>query len=167
MPRARAVTLASMSAPTRTTRPTSRRTSVAPLLCWAAFVLAVAANLYGIYAPSQPGPALFAGADKVWHLLSFALVMGTGVLAGIHARWLAAALVAHAIVSELIQHLVLAGRSGDPVDVVADLVGIGIGWALGHLLARRLRRLRARRAGDAPAHADDPGAAPAASRARR
>jgi len=129
-----------MSSSTQTTRPTLRRTSVGSLLCWAAFALACAVNLYGLYAPSQPGPALFTGADKVGHLLSFAFVMGTGLLAGIPARWLAAALLAHAIVSELIQYLVLPGRSGDPVDVVADVVGIGIGWAGGHLLARRLRR---------------------------
>lgn len=119
---------------TTTTRPQQR----VSLLAWAAFVVTCALNLYGIYAPSQPGPPMFAGADKVFHLVSFALVMGTGVLAGIRARWLALALLAHAIVSELIQHLLLPDRSGDPVDVLADAVGVALGW----LIARALLRWR-------------------------
>jgi VanZ family protein len=41
---------------------------------------------------------------------------------------------AYAVVSELIQGFALPGRSGDPLDVVADLAGVAAGW----LLARRL-----------------------------
>ena len=33
----------------------------------------------------------------------------------------------HAVVSELVQHWLLADRSGDPRDVVADLVGVALG----------------------------------------
>ena len=43
-------------------------------------------------------------------------------------------LVAYAITSEVVQALVLADRSGDPLDVVADLLGVAAGW----LVARRL-----------------------------
>lgn len=123
-----------MTTATRTRAPLS-------LLAWVAFVGACALNLYGIYAPSQPGPALFTGADKVFHLVSFALVMGTGMLAGIRARWLALALIAHAVVSELIQHLLLPNRSGDPLDVLADATGIALGWLTARALLRRRREV--------------------------
>jgi len=139
-----------MTAPTQTTRAQSRQGFT--ILAWVAFGVACAANLYGIYAPSQPGPALFDGADKVFHLLSFALVMATGMLAGIPGRWLALALVVHAVGSELIQHLLLPNRSGDPLDVLADAIGI----TLGALLAWPLTRLVRRRIRWTPAESDGP-----------
>ncbi|TDE96201.1 VanZ family protein [Occultella glacieicola] len=67
-------------------------------------------------------------ADKVAHALIFAAVMATGCLAGIPARWLALGLAAHAVLSELIQHVVLPDRTGDPLDLLADLAGIALGW---------------------------------------
>jgi len=39
-------------------------------------------------------------------------------------------LAVHAVVSELVQHYLLAGRSGDPSDSVADLAGVLIVTAL-------------------------------------
>lgn len=121
-----------------TTRTRSRQP--VRLLTWALFVGACAINLYGIYAPSQPGPPLFAGFDKVAHLLSFALVMATGLLAGIRAAPLAAVLLVHAVTSELIQHALLPDRSGDPVDALTDVAGIALGWLAGHLLTRVVSR---------------------------
>jgi hypothetical protein len=44
--------------------------------------------------------------------------------------------VAYAPLSELAQATLLRTRSGDPYDVVADLLGVTAGW----LLARRLLR---------------------------
>lgn len=41
---------------------------------------------------------------------------------------------AYAVVSEVVQGVLLSTRSGDPYDVVADLLGAAAGW----LLARRL-----------------------------
>ena len=121
----------------------TRTRPAASLLAWAAFLLACAVNLYGIYAPSQPGPALFDGADKVFHLLSFALLMATGLLAGLPARWLALALVLHAVASELIQHWLLPDRSGDPLDAVADAVGVAVGWLVAQPLLRRRQQREA------------------------
>ena len=43
--------------------------------------------------------------------------------------------LAYAVVSELVQALLLTERSGDLLDVLADAVGAAAGWAL----ARRLR----------------------------
>lgn len=125
----------------------TRRHRALRLLAWAAFGVACAINLYGLYAPSQPGPPMFPGFDKVAHLGSFALVMVTGALAGLPARWLAALLVVHAISSEVVQHLVLPDRSGDPADVVADIGGIALGWCAASLLHRVRRRRRGDRTG--------------------
>lgn len=109
----------------------------------AGFGLAVAANMWGLYAPEQLGDPLFPGVDKVAHLGSFALVMLLGQLVGIRPRLLASVLVVHAAASEVVQHVLLPGRSGDVIDLLADVVGIGLGWALA-VAVRRARRAVAR-----------------------
>ena len=93
-------------------------------------------SLYVLFAPDTGRPSLFYGSDKVVHLVLFALLAATTrwrfgpVLAGL------VAVTAYAPASELVQGLLLSGRSGDPYDVVADLLGVALGWAL---TARRLR----------------------------
>lgn len=89
-----------------------------------------------LFAPTQGGPQLFDGADKVVHLALFAALAGT-------ARWrfgggplVLLAVAAYAPVSELVQGALLPDRSGDPYDVLADLVGVALGWRA----ARRARR---------------------------
>jgi hypothetical protein len=61
--------------------------------------------------------------DKIAHAVAFAAVAWTGLRAGVPARWLLPALVLHALVSEMVQGELLARRSGDPADVLADLLG--------------------------------------------
>ncbi len=99
---------------------------------------AVVVQLLALYLPRVPVPGgdSLLGSDKAVHVLLFAAVMLTGVLAGVPARWLALALVAHAGISELVQHLLLPTRSGDVLDLVADVAGIAIGWYLATMLAR-------------------------------
>jgi hypothetical protein len=55
--------------------------------------------------------------------------------------------VAHAVVSELVQHAAYANRVGDPLDVLADWSGIAIGGMLAGLLlaVRQIGRDRAGR----------------------
>jgi hypothetical protein len=48
---------------------------------------------------------------------------------------------AHAVVSEVIQHVWYRYRTGDPLDVLADWVGIAVGFLLFRLIF--LRRSRA------------------------
>ena len=100
-----------------------------------AFAVVVLVSLVVLFGPSTGGSGL-PGADKVVHLLLFAALAAT-------ARWRFGALLppllavgAYAPFSELVQGLLLTGRSGDPLDVVADLAGAALGWVLG----RRLRR---------------------------
>lgn len=115
------------------------RASTLRTASWIVFVLACAANLWGLYAPSQPGPTIlmFPGFDKVAHLLSFALVMAAGVVTGLRPVVLAGVLLVHAGASELVQHLWLDDRSGDLADLVADVAGIALGWWAGHAVTRR------------------------------
>lgn len=92
--------------------------------------------LYGPTGPAQPG--WFPGADKIQHALGFALPLTVILLTlWVHAgrdRWtlpaaLAVGLLAvNAVVSELVQGRPGSGRTGDPLDTIADLVGIGLGW---------------------------------------
>jgi VanZ family protein len=120
---------------TQTDRPASR---LAFWAWWIAFGAAVALQLYGVYAPREAGPNVgIPQIDKVAHCFLFAAVAFTGLKAGVPARWLLGALVANAIVSELVQHYLLPQRDGDPFDALADLVGVAIGAWLGARTARR------------------------------
>lgn len=105
-------------------------------LRWA-FALTVLVHLAVLYWPGPASaPAALPGADKLVHALVFAAVAWTGRAAGLPVRLLAAALLGHAVLSEVLQHAVLPARSGDPWDVVADVVG-----TLGGLLAPVGRRV--------------------------
>lgn len=97
---------------------------------WALAGLAVAVHLVALYLPGSPDGSLelpwLPGADKVVHLLLFAvpvylfgrLTRRVGLVAGVFA--------VHAVVSELVQWRFIPYRDGDPFDALADLVGIGL-----------------------------------------
>ena len=78
------------------------------------------------------GPSLFDGSDKLAHV-------GIFLLLALTTRWRfgrgLALVAAYAVASELAQGYLLPDRSGDAWDVLADLVGAGLGW----LAARPLR----------------------------
>ncbi len=99
------------------------------------FAVAVVVQLVVLYAPRAVGPS--AGqADKLVHVAIFAFVAWAGVRAGLPVVPLVVVLAAHAVLSELVQSTLFDERTGDPWDVVADLVGVG----LGALLTRRPTR---------------------------
>lgn len=94
---------------------------------WAA-VAAVMLQLAVLYWPRPPSvPSGGLPLDKVAHLVVFALPVVALSAAGAPRRWVAAVMVGHAVASELAQQALLARRSGDPADVVADLIGVAVG----------------------------------------
>lgn len=116
------------------------------------FVLAVVVQLVALYYPDPPGGGDARGLDKVVHAAVFLAPALLGLLAGARPAVLAPLLIAHAVVSELVQQFALPGRGGDPWDAVADIVGVAIGMALGSALLLRARRARpgGPASGDAP-----------------
>ncbi|GAA0594648.1 VanZ family protein [Kribbella sandramycini] len=104
----------------------------------AAFAVACALQLYGVYSPGSPGPEeLFPGIDKIAHFGLFAAVAFTGLKVGVPARWLLVALVANTVASELVQHYLLPHRDGDVFDALADLIGVAVGAWAGWAVVRR------------------------------
>ena len=95
-----------------------------------AFGVALVVQLITVYASGGPAGPEIKGLDKVVHVLIFAAPAIAALMAGIRARWALGILAVHAPVSELIQHFGLPSRSGDVLDVVADLGGVVLGgWA--------------------------------------
>ncbi|KRE43602.1 hypothetical protein [Knoellia sp. Soil729] len=103
---------------------------------------ALVVQLVVLYSPSGGGVAPFPSFDKLVHCSVFALPVLLALVAGL-PKWPVVVLVAlHAPVSELIQWTLLPHRSGDPWDVVADLVGVGVGLvAARYVASRSLRRV--------------------------
>lgn len=101
----------------------------------AAFAAAVFANLVVLYWPRAVSQGGIPYADKIVHVAIFAVVAASGLRAKVSLAWLVGLLVAHAVASELVQHWFLGNRTGDPVDVAADLVGVAVGVLLGLKLA--------------------------------
>jgi len=97
--------------------------------------------VYVLFDPNPAGNGLGPpGADKLIHLTLFALLAGTTRWRFGPARPLVVAVAAYAGLSELVQALWLVHRSGDVRDLVADLLGVALGWALaGRWTARRPR----------------------------
>jgi hypothetical protein len=93
--------------------------------------LAVGLNLAVLYAPRAPAVAT-AGVpvDKVVHVVVFALPTVALARAGVPRGWAVGVMALHAPISEAIQHNLLSDRSGELGDIVADLVGVGIGAAV-------------------------------------
>jgi hypothetical protein len=90
-------------------------------------VAALLLQLVILYSPSGGGVAPFPNFDKLVHCAVFALPVLLALLAGL-PRWpVVLVLALHAPGSELVQWTLLPNRTGDPWDVVADLVGVALG----------------------------------------
>lgn len=99
---------------------------------------ALALQVWLLYSTRPPNPASFAHADKLVHLGMFGGVAGLFLLARAPRAGVLGLSLVHAVVSELIQWRYVPGRSGSPLDVVADTVGILLAALLAPRLARRL-----------------------------
>ncbi len=114
-------------------RPTRRRWLVV-------FVIAVVAQLIVLYLPRAPAPPSgLPWLDKLVHAGVFAAATASGLPAGLRARWVGPVFAGHALLSELVQARALADRSGDPLDVLADLCGVAVGLGVGAWLRGRSR----------------------------
>jgi hypothetical protein len=129
---------------------------------------AVGVHVYGLYRPSgPPTPIWFPYADKVQHLIGFAVPVFLLVLAlrrlgrdrveSTRSRAVPvviALFVLHGVVSELAQHFFYTSRTGDPLDVLADWAGVLLGWGMATLLFRDRRAQKLRRDQPAPAQVE-------------
>ena len=133
------------------------RTHVWMLRGWqlaaAAALLAVLFQLWGLYrAAGPPQPAWFPHADKLEHLVGFSLpvllILLSVTMRSVGWRWpspgtgalIVGVFAAHAVVSEVIQHLWYRYRTGDPSDVIADWAGIAVGVLVFRLIVQRRSR---------------------------
>ena len=113
------------------TRPSGRapwwRPTLSPAWERTAFGLALAAQLVVLYWPRGVSAGGLPHVDKAVHVAIFAAVAVTGLRAGLSRVLVLGGLAAHAPLSELLQAVVLPDRGGDPWDVLADLLGVGLG----------------------------------------
>lgn len=121
------------------------------------FAITVVIQLVVLYWPHAPSPPTTLPVDKLVHLSVFAAAAWAGRRAGFPLRPLLAALLAHAVISEMLQAWAIPGRDGDPRDVLADWSGT----LLGLVLAGWLGRLAAR---GSPSRPQDRADAPAGKR---
>ncbi|MEO7070496.1 MAG: VanZ family protein [Nostocoides sp.] len=113
-------------------------------LAVALFVLALAVQVYSVYAPDSPAQPTFANEDKIAHALLFGMPVAIAWATGLRPRLVTGIIALHAPVSELVQHYVLPHRSGDVWDAVADLVGVLLGLLAGRAIARLVSRSSSR-----------------------
>lgn len=93
------------------------------------FVTAVLLSVIVLFTPESGVPSSPPGTDKVVHTVLFALLAFTGLYARIPHILLV--LVAYAGLSEVLQQVITPlHRSGDVVDALVDVLGIGLGWAI-------------------------------------
>lgn len=89
---------------------------------------AVLLNLLVLFAPRAPSVSTGGlPVDKVVHLLVFAWPTVALIRLGLPRRWVVLGMAAWAPLSELVQWRLLDQRSGNPLDVVADLLGVSVG----------------------------------------
>jgi hypothetical protein len=93
------------------------------------FVIAALLSVDVLFTPESGVPTAPPGTDKVIHTLLFALLAFTGLYAKISR--ILPLLVAYAGVSEVLQQVITPlHRSGDVLDALVDVFGIGLGWAI-------------------------------------
>jgi VanZ family protein len=113
----------------------------------AGWLLLVGGVVVGSLLPSSALPApSFTGVDKVEHLTAYGVLAAYAVLlfAPVRAQALAAVgLVLLGAALEGAQAALTVSRLADPGDLVANTLGVALGWGLGRWLMARWRPGRA------------------------
>lgn len=104
-----------------------------------AAVALVVVQLLVLYWPVVTVVGPVSWTDKVVHCLVFAVPTLVVGLALRRVAPVVLAFAAHAPVSEVLQHVALPGRSGDPWDAVLDLVGVAVAAVALVVWSRRVR----------------------------
>lgn len=91
------------------------------------FWIALAVVSVLLLTPGTAVPVEPPGSDKVMHALLFAALALTGRVGRFPLPSLGIGLIAYAVATETLQGLLPINRYGDPLDVLADSVGVLIG----------------------------------------
>lgn len=109
------------------------------LALWVALIaLVIAGSL--LPADELPKPA-FVGIDKLEHFLGYAVLSGYAVMLFERARAHAVAAVAMLLLGiaiEFAQGAITQSRRADAIDVLANTLGVLVGWALRFMRVRHL-----------------------------
>ncbi|MGL4173579.1 MAG: VanZ family protein [Actinomycetota bacterium] len=106
------------------------------------FVAAGLVQLVVLYFPRSPSVGGDVPLDKVVHVAVFGAVAVVAPAAVLPLRPVVVGLAGHAVISELVQDALFTDRSGELADVIADLVGVGLGAGAALWLRRREARRR-------------------------
>lgn len=100
---------------------------VIPYIFWTSCLVTIIIMLI----PSHSIPSAFHFWDKIQHALTFFVLMFTGGIAySKYSLRLAVALTSYGASIEIMQEYFTTSRNGDKFDIVADFVGVVIGFAL-------------------------------------
>lgn len=90
-----------------------------------------------LWSPPTDSPPLFPHDDKVFHALAFSGIGGSWWWATGRPRLVWIFGITMAVSTEVVQGLLPWPRSMDPLDMLADTVGVGIGLFAGRWISRR------------------------------
>jgi VanZ family protein len=101
--------------------------NVIPYVFWLSVFVTIVLTLM----PSNQIPSQIQIWDKAEHAIVFFILMFTGgVTYSKHAEWVGLALISYGTAIELAQEYLTTSRNGDKFDIVADVVGVIIGYVL-------------------------------------
>ncbi|SDL80388.1 VanZ like family protein [Lentzea albidocapillata subsp. violacea] len=107
-------------------------------------MIAASLSVVVLFTPESGVPSSPPGTDKVVHTVLFAMLAFTGLYAKVPHILLG--LVAYAGISEVLQQVITPlHRSGDVLDALVDVLGIGLGWAIASVVRSRRRGPRTTR----------------------
>lgn len=108
------------------------------------FVGAVLLSTIVLFTPGSRVPAGPWWSDDVVHATLFALLAVTGRMLPVGWARLSAGLAGYAVLSEVVHAVAPLHRTGSVLDVLADLVGIGLGLGISRYLTGLRRSVPAR-----------------------